>query len=57
MSEELTPWTNEEFEEKLRAKSNLYHFNHPFHKLMHSGKLNKKQVHLCGNTLNSFKTI
>lgn len=41
---DTTPWTHEEFEEQLRSKANLYHFYHPFHKLMHSGKMNKKQV-------------
>jgi pyrroloquinoline-quinone synthase len=40
MSEKPAPWTKEEFEQKLRDKEALYHINHPFHKLMHSGKLN-----------------
>jgi len=39
-----TPWTHEEFEAKLREKSSLYHFHHPFHQLMHDGKMTKEQV-------------
>lgn len=39
-----TPWTNEQFEAKLREKSSLYHFHHPFHQLMHDGKMTKEQV-------------
>ncbi|PCJ93539.1 MAG: pyrroloquinoline quinone biosynthesis protein C [Porticoccaceae bacterium] len=39
-----TPWSPEEFEQQLRAKEDLYHIHHPFHILMHSGKLNQKQV-------------
>jgi pyrroloquinoline-quinone synthase len=44
MSDKAAPWSREEFEQKLRDKEALYHINHPFHKLMHSGKLNQKQV-------------
>ena len=44
MSEKPAPWTREEFEQKLREKESLYHINHPFHKLMHAGKLDQKQV-------------
>lgn len=41
---ENTPWSPEEFEQQLRGKEDLYHICHPFHILMHSGKLNQKQV-------------
>lgn len=41
---ENTPWSREEFEQQLRAKEDLYHIRHPFHVLMHSGKLDQKQV-------------
>lgn len=41
---EVAPWTPEEFEQKLREKEQYYHIHHPYHVLMHSGKLNKKQV-------------
>ena len=42
--EERTPWTREEFEERLRAKEKYYHINHPFHVLMNTGKLEKKAI-------------
>lgn len=42
--QEPTPWTREEFEQKLRAKEKYYHINHPFHVLMNDGKLEKKAV-------------
>ena len=41
----LTPWTPEEFEAQIRAVGPVrYHDLHPFHKLLHGGKLNKGQV-------------
>ena len=37
--------TNEEFESRLRKIGETrYHNLHPFHKLLHGGKLNKGQV-------------
>ncbi len=42
--EEQTPWSREEFEQKLRAKEKYYHINHPFHVLMNTGKLEKKAI-------------
>jgi len=42
--DERTPWTREEFEQKLRAKEKYYHINHPFHVLMNTGKLEKKAI-------------
>ncbi len=44
MSEANTPWSKEEFEQKLREKSKFYHRNHEFHILMNEGKLDKKAV-------------
>ena len=38
------PWTNEEFEQKLRAKEKFYHLNHEFHVLMHAGKLDRAAI-------------
>jgi len=39
------PWSKDEFEAKLRAVGpEQYHDLHPFHKLLHGGKLNKGQV-------------
>ena len=39
------PWTKEEFEAQLRSVGpERYHDLHPFHKLLHGGKLNKGQV-------------
>jgi pyrroloquinoline-quinone synthase len=40
----LAPWSKEEFEEKLRAKSSGYHIHHPFHVMMAEGKLTQKQL-------------
>ena len=38
-------WSKQEFEKKLReVGATRYHNLHPFHKLLHSGKLNKGQV-------------
>src|ERR1051325_2887063 len=39
-----TPWTREEFEEKLREKGRGYHIYHPFHVLMYEGKLSREQL-------------
>ncbi len=40
-----TPWSPEEFEARIRAVgTERYHDLHPFHKLLHGGKLNKRQV-------------
>ena len=39
------PWTPDEFEAAIRAVgAERYHDRHPFHKLLHGGKLNKGQV-------------
>ena len=39
------PWSPEEFEAHIRAVgAERYHDLHPFHKLLHGGKLNKGQV-------------
>lgn len=42
--EERTPWSREEFEERLRAKGTQYHIHHPFHRMMHEGKASKEQI-------------
>jgi len=39
-----TPWTKEEFEQKLREKEKFYHIHHEFHILMNSGKLEKPAI-------------
>lgn len=44
MAIDNTPWTREEFEQKLRDKEKFYHINHEFHILMNSGKLSKKAI-------------
>ncbi|MGH8717950.1 MAG: pyrroloquinoline-quinone synthase PqqC [Burkholderiales bacterium] len=41
---ENLPWTREEFERSLREKGSRYHIYHPFHIMMNSGRLNRKQV-------------
>ncbi|MDE2584350.1 MAG: pyrroloquinoline quinone biosynthesis protein C, partial [Betaproteobacteria bacterium] len=40
----LQPWSREEFEARLRAMGDRYHIHHPFHVMMHQGKLTKEQV-------------
>ncbi|MGH8498636.1 MAG: pyrroloquinoline-quinone synthase PqqC, partial [Methylococcales bacterium] len=39
-----TPWTREEFETRLRSMEKYYHIHHPYHVLMHEGKLNREQI-------------
>ncbi len=39
-----TPWTREEFEQKLRQMEKYYHIHHEFHILMNSGKLEKPAI-------------
>jgi pyrroloquinoline-quinone synthase len=39
-----TPWTREEFEQKLRDKGAGYHIHHPFQVMMNEGKLNQRQI-------------
>ena len=39
-----TPWTCEEFEQKLREKGAGYHIHHPFQVMMNEGKLNQQQI-------------
>lgn len=41
---DLKPWTPEEFEAKLRAKSVSYHIYHPFQAMMHEGKCTREQL-------------
>lgn len=38
------PWTKQEFEQKLREKSELYHIHHPFHVMMHKGECSVEQI-------------
>ena len=38
------PWTRQEFEAQLRAKSSGYHIYHPFHVAMNSGGCTREQV-------------
>lgn len=40
----LQAWSREEFEARLRAMGERYHIHHPFHVMMHQGKLTKEQV-------------
>jgi pyrroloquinoline-quinone synthase len=44
MSNELAPWSREEFEEKLRGRNSNYHINHPFHLMMAAGTLTPEQL-------------
>jgi pyrroloquinoline-quinone synthase len=38
------PWSQQEFEDKLRSRSSSYHIHHPFHVMMAEGKLTQKQL-------------
>jgi coenzyme PQQ biosynthesis protein C len=45
IASDTAPWTPTEFEAQIRAVGpERYHDLHPFHKLLHGGKLNKGQV-------------
>ncbi len=44
MTTEWSPWSEQEFVAQLRAKGARYHIHHPFHVLMHEGKLNREQI-------------
>ena len=39
-----SPWTKEEFEQKLRDKAKYYHRNHEFHIMMNNGDLIIKTI-------------
>ena len=39
-----TPWSRDEFEQRLRALGNRYHIHHPFQVMMHNGELNREQI-------------
>ena len=41
---ELQPWSEEEFEARLRAMGNRYHIHHPFQVMMHRGQLSREQI-------------
>ncbi|MEE9423409.1 MAG: pyrroloquinoline-quinone synthase PqqC [Methylococcales bacterium] len=44
MTDPLQPWSRQEFEHLLRDMERYYHINHPYHVLMHQGKLTKPQI-------------
>lgn len=41
---ELQPFSNEEFEARLRAMGAGYHIHHPFQVMMHRGQLDRQQI-------------
>ncbi len=41
---EKLPWTQEEFEQRLREKGKSYHIYHPFHVMMYEGRLTQAQL-------------
>jgi pyrroloquinoline-quinone synthase len=43
-SAETTPWSREEFVQRLREKGTSYHIYHPFQVMMNEGKLNRQQM-------------
>ncbi len=44
MSHLPAPWSQQEFEDKLRSRSSSYHIHHPFHVMMAEGKLTPAQL-------------
>jgi pyrroloquinoline-quinone synthase len=44
MKNEMRPWTDEEFEARLRAMGERYHIHHPFQVMMHRGQLSQQQI-------------
>ena len=44
MSDNKEPWSRDLFEAKLRGMEKYYHIHHPYHVLMHEGKLNRRQL-------------
>lgn len=38
------PWTHEQFKVQLEAKGRRYHVHHPYHVLMHEGRLERHQI-------------
>lgn len=44
MSNTSEPWSQEEFEGKLRGRNASYHIHHPFHRMMADGKLTRTQL-------------
>lgn len=41
---EIRPWSQEEFEAKLRAQGQTYHHLHPFHRRMNAGELTEEEI-------------
>lgn len=41
---ETVPWTREQFKAQLEAKGRRYHIYHPYHVLMHEGRLERQQI-------------
>jgi pyrroloquinoline-quinone synthase len=41
---ELQPWSDEEFEARLRAMGARYHIHHPYQVMMHRGQLDRRQI-------------
>jgi len=39
-----SPWSREAFESRLRGMEKYYHIHHPYHVLMHEGKLTREQI-------------
>ncbi|HJV84194.1 MAG TPA: pyrroloquinoline-quinone synthase PqqC [Noviherbaspirillum sp.] len=41
---DMRPWTEEEFEARLRAMGERYHIHHPYQVMMHRGLLSREQI-------------
>ena len=41
---ENMPWSQDEFEQRLRSKGKRYHIYHPYQVAMNSGKLTREQI-------------
>ncbi len=40
----MTPWSPEEFEQRLREKGRAYHIHHPFNLMLNSGRASREQI-------------
>ncbi|MEP6504789.1 MAG: pyrroloquinoline quinone biosynthesis protein C, partial [Betaproteobacteria bacterium] len=39
-----TPWSREDFEQRLRERGRAYHIHHPFNRMLNEGRATAEQV-------------
>ena len=44
MTSDATPWSEEEFERRLRDKGHAYHIHHPFNVMLNTGRASPEQI-------------